>query len=836
MPLKNLVIVESPAKAKTIEKYLGEGYVVTSSMGHIRDLSSGDSAIDTKNGFKPTYEVPAEKKKLVNELKKMAKDAETVWLASDEDREGEAISWHLFEVLELKETNTKRIVFNEITKTAIQNAIANPRSIDKFLVDAQQARRVLDRLVGFELSPVLWRKVKPSLSAGRVQSVAVKLVVEREREIQEFETASEYKITGEFKTSAGKTLKAEGSKKYKEKNTAKQFLESIANETFSVSDLEVKPTFRNPSPPFTTSTLQQEASRKLGMDVTTTMRLAQKLYENGHITYMRTDSVNLSAFAIGAATAAVKEMYGDKYSKSRNFSTKNESAQEAHEAIRPTNFMVQTAGADAREQKLYQLIWKRSIASQMSTAELEKTTITLQDSSKKSEFYAEGEVIKFDGFLKVYMESKDDEDEEDAESSGVLPAVAVGEAMQVLQILATERFAKPAPRYTEASLVKKLEELGIGRPSTYAPTITTIQKRNYVVVQTREGKERSIAEVTLKDGVVSEKMKNEKFGFEKNKLFPTDIGSLVTDFLSENFQDILNYGFTAAVEKEFDEIAQGKKGWQEMLEDFYQPFHSTVENALVNSQRVTGERILGTDPATGRQLSVRMGNYGPFAQIGTREDGADLRYAKLGESQTLETITVEEALKLFELPKTVATYEGVPVLANVGRYGPYLKLGEKFINVDKGTDLHSLSEADALAIVTAAMSGTQFPIALGEYNGAKVEILKGRYGPYIPFGGQFVSIPKNTAPEEVNLEQAIKLIDAKISGAGAAAEVLKSFTEDAGVQILNGRYGPYIKQGKNNVAIPKGTSWETLVWDDVKKLVEESANKPKKAFVRGKKK
>jgi len=793
MSLKNLVIVESPAKAKTIEKYLGEGFVVKSSMGHIRDLSSGDSAIDTQNGFKPKYEVPPEKKKLVKELKEMAKLAETVWLASDEDREGEAISWHLFEVLELNETNTKRIVFNEITKTAIQKAIANPRSIDKFLVDAQQARRVLDRLVGFELSPVLWRKVKPSLSAGRVQSVAVKLVVEREREIQEFESGSEYKITGEFETSSGKMLKAEGSKKYKQKEGAKAFLESLVGELFAVSNLEVKPTFRNPSPPFTTSTLQQEASRKLGMDVTTTMRIAQKLYENGHITYMRTDSVNLSAFAISAATNAVNELYGAKYSKSRNFSTKSESAQEAHEAIRPTNFMAQVAGDDPREQKLYQLIWKRSIASQMATAELEKTTITLQDNSKKSEFYAEGEVIKFDGFLKVYMESKDDEEEEDGESSGVLPAVSIGESMEV-----------------------------------------TIQKRNYVLLQTREGKERSISEVTLKEGQVSEKVKTEKYGFEKNKLFPTDIGSLVTDFLTENFQEILNYGFTAAVEKEFDEIAQGKKGWQEMLEGFYQPFHSTVENALVNSQRVTGERILGSDPISGRQLSVRMGNYGPFAQIGTKEDGGELRYAKLGEGQTLETISVEDALKLFELPKTVATYEGEPVIANVGRYGPYLKIGEKYINVEKGTDLHALTEDDAMALVTAAMSGTQYPINLGEYNGAKIEIMKGRYGPYIPYGGQFVSIPKNVAPEDVTLEAAIKLVDAKISG--VSADILKSFTEDASVQILNGRYGPYIKQGKNNIAIPKGTSWENLVWDDIKKMIEESANKPKKAFVRGKKK
>ncbi|NBX87728.1 MAG: type I DNA topoisomerase, partial [Bacteroidetes bacterium] len=570
---KNLVIVESPAKAKTIEKYLGEGFIVKSSMGHIRDLSSGDSAIDVKNGFLPKYEVPDEKKKLVAELKKYAKDAETVWLASDEDREGEAISWHLFEVLGLKEENTKRIVFNEITKTAILHAIENPRTIDKCLVDAQQARRVLDRLVGFELSPILWRKVQPKLSAGRVQSVAVKLVVEREREINEFDAKSEFKVIGDFKTQEGKILTAENTQKPKNANTAKAFLTSLVGETFAVTGLEVKPTFRNPSPPFTTSTLQQEASRKLGYDVTTTMRIAQKLYEHGHITYMRTDSVNLSKMAMAAAKSEIETTFGEKYSQVRNYTTKNESAQEAHEAIRPTSFAVQFAGDDNREKKLYSLIWKRAIASQMSKAEMEKTVITIEDNSKKSKFQAEGEVIRFDGFLKVYMESKDDE-EEDGEQDGLLPAVTVREGVDMKKIRAQERFARPAPRYSEASLVKKLEELGIGRPSTYAPTITTIQKRQYVTTETREGKQRKVEEVTLIGADITEEVKVENYGAEKNKLFPSDMGMLVTDFLSANFDAIMDYGFTASVEKQFDEIANGNQAWQDMLTGFYGPFHA----------------------------------------------------------------------------------------------------------------------------------------------------------------------------------------------------------------------------------------------------------------------
>jgi DNA topoisomerase-1 len=833
MSIKNLVIVESPAKAKTIEKYLGEGFIVKSSMGHIRDLSSGDSAIDVKNGFLPKYEVPDEKKKLVAELKKYAKDAETIWLASDEDREGEAISWHLFEVLGLKAENTKRIVFNEITKTAILHAIENPRTIDKCLVDAQQARRVLDRLVGFELSPILWRKVQPKLSAGRVQSVAVKLVVEREREINEFDAKSEFKVIGEFKTEEGKILTAENTQKPKNADSAKAFLTSLMGETFGITGLEVKPTFRNPAPPFTTSTLQQEASRKLGYDVTTTMRIAQKLYEHGHITYMRTDSVNLSKMAMAAAKSEIESTFGEKYSQVRNYTTKNESAQEAHEAIRPTSFAVQFAGDDNREKKLYSLIWKRAIASQMAKAEMEKTVITIEDKSKKSKFQAEGEVIRFDGFLKVYMESKDDE-EEDGEQEGLLPAVKVGEGVEMKKIKAQERFARPAPRYSEASLVKKLEELGIGRPSTYAPTITTIQKRQYVTTETREGKQRKIAEVTLVGSEITEEVKVENYGAEKNKLFPSDMGMLVTDFLSANFDAIMDYGFTASVEKQFDEIANGNQAWQDMLTGFYGPFHAAVDTTMESAERVTGERILGVHPVSGRQMSVRMGKFGPFVQIGSKDDEEKLVYASLQQGQSIETVTLENALKLFELPREIMIYEGEPVIAGIGRFGPYLKRGDKYFNVEKGTDLTAMTVEECEAILKEALSGTQFPLHITDYNGVALEVNKGRFGPYIKYQGQFISIPKGQAPETVTAEQAVALVEAKM--AGAAAAVLKTFTEDANIQILNGRYGPYIKSGKDNVPIPKDKTWDSFVYADVEALVKGFVKKPKAAGFKSKKK
>jgi DNA topoisomerase I len=832
MSIKNLVIVESPAKAKTIEKYLGEGFIVKSSMGHIRDLSSGDGAIDVKNGFAPRYEVPDEKKKLVAELKKYAKDAETVWLASDEDREGEAISWHLFEVLGLKAENTKRIVFNEITKTAILNAIENPRTIDKCLVDAQQARRVLDRLVGFELSPILWRKVQPKLSAGRVQSVAVKLVVEREREINEFDAKSDFRVQGQFKTVEGKILTAENTKKPANAVDAKQFLESLMDESFKVTGLEVKPTFRNPAPPFTTSTLQQEASRKLGYDVTTTMRIAQKLYENGHITYMRTDSVNLSKQAMAAAKEEVEKSYGPKYSQVRNYTTKNESAQEAHEAIRPTNFGIQFAGDDNREKKLYGLIWKRAIASQMAKAEMEKTVITLEDNGKKSKFQAEGEVIRFDGFLKVYMESKDDE-EEDGENEGLLPAVTVGDGVEVQQIKALERYARPAPRYSEASLVKKLEELGIGRPSTYAPTITTIQKRQYVTTESRDGKQRKIAEITLVGKEITEEVKVEKYGAEKNKLFPSDMGMLVTDFLSANFDAIMDYGFTASVEKQFDEIANGNQAWQDMLTGFYGPFHAAVDTTMESAERVTGERILGVHPVNGRQVSVRMGKFGPFVQIGVKDEEEKLIYASLQQGQTIETVTMETALKLFELPREVMVYDGEAVIAGIGRYGPYLKRGDKYFNVEKGTDLIAMTEEECKAILDDAMKGVQFPLKVGDYNGVSLEVSKGRFGPYIKYQSQFVSIPKGQDPETVTLEQAIALVEAKVAGDKAA--VLKAFTEDANISILNGRYGPYIKSGKDNVPIPKDKQWDALTFAEVAELCKGFVKKPKAASFKKKK-
>jgi DNA topoisomerase-1 len=603
--IKNLVIVESPAKAKTIEKYLGPGFLVKSSMGHIRDLGKGDGAIDIEKGFVPKYEISPEKRKLVDELKKLASQAEIVWLATDEDREGEAISWHLFDELGLKESATKRIVFNEITKPAILRAIDNPRTIDKFLVDAQQARRVLDRLVGYELSPVLWKKVKPQLSAGRVQSVAVRLVVEREREIQDFTSKSDFRIHANFITLESKVLKAEAKSRPTNSADANTFLSNLIQAKFEVKDIEVKPAYRNPAPPFTTSTLQQEASRKLGYDVSKTMLLAQRLYENGHITYMRTDSVNLSQLAIGAAKNQIVNNFGAEYSTSRNFNTKNENAQEAHEAIRPTYFENLEAGDDSAQRKLYELIWKRTMASQMSKAELEKTTVTIANSNNAELFLAEGEVIKFDGFLKLYIESNDDEEED--ENSGLLPRVNKGEMLKADAITATEKFSRPAPRYTEASLVKKLEELGIGRPSTYAPTISTVQKRGYVVNESRDGGTRKFEILTLKGDTISSQAKEEKFGFEKNKLFPTDIGMLVTDFLQENFKEIMDYGFTASVEKEFDEIAKGLKSWTRMLEGFYSPFHSLVERTTENATRVTGERILGTDPKTGKQVSVRMG-------------------------------------------------------------------------------------------------------------------------------------------------------------------------------------------------------------------------------------
>ena len=820
--MKNLVIVESPAKAKTIEKFLGPDFFVTSSRGHIRDLASGNNAIDIENGFKPKYEVSDDKKTLVKELKKLASSAETIWLATDEDREGEAISWHLYDELNLKPNNTKRIVFNEITKPAILNAVANPRSIDNFLVDAQQARRVLDRLVGFQLSPVLWKRVKPSLSAGRVQSVAVRLVVEREREINDFQSNSDYKITCIFKNKDGKSLKAELTKRFKTESEANSFLETIKDAEFTVDNLEVKPTFRNPAPPFTTSTLQQEASRKLGYDVTRTMQLAQKLYENGHISYMRTDSVNLSQTAIAAAKEEIIKEYGEKFSHTRNFNTKSENAQEAHEAIRPTYFNNRNSGSDPQQKRLYELIWKRAIASQMSKAELEKTIITISNNKNAEIFKIEGEVIKFEGFLKLYLESTDEEEEENDES--VLPAVALNEKLNAQEVVAAEKFAKSAPRYTEASLVKKLEELGIGRPSTYAPTIQTVQKRGYVVSETRNGSKRNVVQLILKNNQIERKLVEENFGFEKNKLFPTDIGTIVTDFLLENFHEIMDYGFTASVEKEFDEIAKGLKGWQSMIGDFYTPFSASVEQTAVTGQRATGERVLGKDPETGFNVIVRLGRYGALVQLGSKEETETPKFASLLANQSLETINLEEALQLFQLSKQSMTYKNEPVVLGKGKYGPYVKYQDKFYSLPAGSNILEFTNNDVVTFLDDYFSRPQLPREIGNYKGELLTVNKGRFGPYIKFGDLFVSLAKGDDPFAITLERAIELCDSKVLS--EASKVLKSFEQDANIQILNGRYGAYIKFGKDNVKIPSNVEWQNLTYNNVIEIIKNQAPAP----------
>ena len=683
--IENLVIVESPAKAKTIERFLGENYVVKSSFGHIRDLEKKDLGIDIEHNFQPKYEISPDKKAIVKELKQLAKEAKTVWLASDEDREGEAIAWHLFEVLGLKKENTKRIVFHEITKDAILHAINNPRDIDKNLVDAQQARRVLDRLVGFEVSPVLWKKVKPSLSAGRVQSVAVKLIVEREREINHFVEQKYYKVTGTFETKDANgnsvPLKAELSERFSTQEETVNFLEHCKKAAFSVSNVETKPGSRKPAPPFTTSTLQQEASRKLGFSVSQTMAVAQKLYEQGHITYMRTDSVNLSQLAIGAAKAVICNTLGEKYSKPRNFATKTKGAQEAHEAIRPTYMDKESISGDKNEQQLYSLIRKRTLASQMAEAELEKTTITIAITGEKHTFEAVGEVIIFDGFLKVYMESFDDEKEDD--EAALLPAIHKGDQLQRSLIQALEQYTTHPPRYTEASLVKKMEALGIGRPSTYAPTITTIQNRGYILRESRDGTERQLDQIDLKGQDIKVKKISRIFGAEKKKLFPSDIGIVVTDFLSNYFTNIMDYNFTANAEDALDHIAEGEVEWQSMIGTFYQPFHANVEKTLKESERNTGARELGKDPQTGETVSVRIGRFGPMAQIG---EGESVRYAGLLKGQLMETITLEEALDLFKFPRQLGEFEEKPVSVGIGRFGPYIKHNQLFVSLKKGVD------------------------------------------------------------------------------------------------------------------------------------------------------
>jgi DNA topoisomerase-1 len=755
--MKHLVIVESPAKAKTIEKYLGKDFTVRSSYGHIRDLPEKGLGVDIEKNFTPTYEISPDKTAIVKELKKMSKEAENVWLATDDDREGEAISWHLKESLDLDDSKTKRIVFREITKNAILKAIQNPRKIDIDLVNAQQARRILDRLVGYELSPVLWKKVKSGLSAGRVQSVAVRLIVEREREIEKFQATSTFKITAQFEVGGGKTLIAELKDKISTETEAQAFLQSCIGAKFSIKNLEVKPAKKSPAPPFTTSTLQQEASRKLGFSVAQTMTIAQKLYEAGKITYMRTDSTNLSQEAIGAAAKEIEKAFGKNFVQSRQYKTKSETAQEAHEAIRPTDFSAHQVDGDRNEQRLYELIWKRAIASQMADAQLERTIATIDISTNPALFFAEGEVIKFEGFLKVYLEDTDEETDEEG-TSKMLPPLRVGQDLPLLEMKALERFSRPPARYTEASLVKKLEELGIGRPSTYAPTISTILKRGYVVKENREGKERKYQEITLKNGKISAKTKTEIVGSEKAKLFPTDVAMVVNDFLQNHFESIVDYSFTAKVEKQFDEIAEGKQDWVKMIKNFYKDFHPKIEETEeIKKSEVVAHRELGIHPETGEKVFAKLGKYGAYVQIG--EAGSDKKpiFAKLKKGQFLETITLQEALELFKLPREVGSYEGKTLTVAIGRFGPYVKMGNEFFSLGKDDDPYSITEERAIEIIEAKRKADSEKIIKTFPENPEVQVLNGRYGAYIKVGKQNVKIPKGKEPKTLTLEECLQL-------------------------------------------------------------------------------
>lgn len=765
--MKNLVIVESPAKAKTIEKFLGPDYKVMTSYGHIRDLKKKDFSIDKSGDFTPVYEIPEDKQELVKQLKKAASQAEMVWLASDEDREGEAIAWHLYEVLELKPENTRRIVFHEITKEAILHAIENPRDIDINLVDAQQARRVLDRIVGFELSPVLWRKIRPSLSAGRVQSVAVRLIVERENEIKAFKSEPYFRVTSQFSTPEGRTVKAELQRRLPDLDSACSFLNDCSSSKFTVSDITVKPLKKQPAPPFTTSTLQQEASRKLGFTVSQTMMLAQRLYEAGHITYMRTDSLNLSNLAINAISKEIKTSLGDKYLKIKKYHTSSKGAQEAHEAIRPTYVEKHSIEGTTNEKRLYNLIWKRTVASQMADAEIEKTTATITVSNRSEAFSATGEVIQFDGFLKVYIESRDDDSTGD--SSDILPAMTQGEELKANSITATERYTQHPPRYTEASLVKKMEELGIGRPSTYAPTISTIQQREYVEKGDRQGTERQFITLTLSCGKINETTKTETVGSDKGKLIPTDTGIVVNDFLTKYFPNVLDYNFTANVEQRFDEIAEGNTGWHSEINGFYNVFHPEVTKASdMRLEHKVGERTLGTDPVSGRRVSVKIGRFGPVVQIGDSSDEEKPQFASLAKDQSVFDITLEQALKLFDLPRTLGEYEGKDVVVGVGRFGPYVR-----------------------------------------------------------HDGKFVSIPKDIQPTSISLEEAEELINAKRQA--EAQKVVKIFDEDPDMQILNGRYGVYIAYKKSNFKIPRTVENPAeLTLEQCMEIVNSQAGKTKR--------
>jgi DNA topoisomerase-1 len=817
---KNLVIVESPAKAKTIEKFLGSEYQVESSYGHIADLPSKEIGVDVLNGFKPKYEVSSDKKALVTKLKGLAKTADMVWLASDEDREGEAISWHLAEELKLDKSKTKRIVFHEITKNAILKAIDNPREIDYNLVNAQQARRVLDRLVGYELSPVLWKKVKGGLSAGRVQSVSVRLIVEREREIQEFNAVASYSVTAEFTNEAGKVVKAKLPKNFSTKKEAEDFLNKNIGSHYKVADLETKPTKKTPAAPFTTSTLQQEAARKLYLPVGITMQIAQRLYEAGLITYMRTDSVNLSQEAMAAAQAEITSYYGKEFSKPRSFNTKSKGAQEAHEAIRPTDMSRHTVNVERDQARLYELIWKRTLASQMSDAELERTNVKIEANNHSEVFQATGEVIKFEGFLKVYLEGNDEDDEE---QEGMLPALKVNEKLANTSITATERYTRPASRYTEASLVKKLEELGIGRPSTYAPTISTIINRNYVEKGNLDGVERKYVQLTLAGNKVDEKILKENTGSDKGKLVPTDIGTIVNDFLVKNFAAILDYNFTAKVEQDFDEIAEGNIDWANMMQDFYSKFHPNVQEVEKNADRESGERILGTDPKTGKPVSVRLGKFGPMAQIGEPDD-EEKQFASLRQEQNISNITLEEALNLFLLPKNLGQYNGEEVEVSNGRFGPYVRFGKQFISLPKGEDPLDVTMERAQELINQKVKADA-PIAV--YKNMDVQKGVGRFGPFLKWNSIFINVSKKYNFDNLSQSDITELIEEKLQK--DIDKVIHNWAEE-GIVVEKARWGKsVITKGKIKIELNKDVDATKLTLDQVKEMIAKKTPEKKTA-------
>lgn len=819
---KNLVIVESPAKAKTIEKFLGKDYKVESSFGHIADLPSKELGVDVEGDFMPKYQVSKDKKDVVKKLKDLAKKAEIVWLASDEDREGEAIAWHLAETLKLDKEKTKRIVFHEITKTAINKAIENPRSIDYNLVDAQQARRVLDRIVGYELSPVLWRKVKGGLSAGRVQSVSVRLIVERERDVQAFKAKASYRVDAEFTNENGNSFKAKLPKNFNSEKEALEFLNNNIGATYQVSDLQKKPAKKSPAAPFTTSTLQQEASRKLGYSVSRTMSNAQRLYEAGLITYMRTDSVNLSDEAKKGAENEIISAYGSEFSNPKNYKGKSKGAQEAHEAIRPTDFSNHTVNAERDQARLYDLIWKRAIASQMSDAKLERTNLKVQINSKNKvseQFTANGEIITFEGFLKVYLEGTDDED---AEQEGILPDLKVGEPLQNKYITATERFTRPPARFTEASLVKQLEELGIGRPSTYAPTISTIQNRNYIEKGTHEGDERKYKQLVFEDQKIKDNTLSEQTGSNKGKLVPTDIGMIVTEFLVKHFESILDYNFTAKVEDKFDDIAEGKEDWREMMKDFYIGFHPQVEDVQENAERESGERILGTDPKTGRQVSVRLGKFGPMVQLGVMEDEEKPKFASLSPDQQLNSITYDEAMDLFKLPKALGHYKEEEVEVNNGRFGPYVRFGKKFVSLPKGVDPLSVDMDEAM-IYIKEKELADAPIYM--YKDLEVTKGKGRFGPFIKWNNMFINVNKKYDWDNLSEEDIVTLIEEKIQK--EIDKVIHNW-EDEGVRVEKARWGRHnIIKGKQKVELAKTVDVSKMTLKKALDILEKNAPKKK---------